>query len=177
MIKLTLQRLLDTGKQTVGRMYINDMPICYTLEDTYRPVKIKHKTRIPAGNYKLVFRKFGRFYEKFSKRFKDIGNDRGMIWVTNVPNYEDILIHIGNTEADTSGCILVGSDIAERDGDWSLIASTVAYRKVYPMIASLMEEGTTILHVQDEKDAFDDVNALRLEDVPDHLMDKIKKGS
>lgn len=164
MQKVVLQRLFDTGKQTLGRLYIDGVGVCYTLEDTYRPKKIKHKTRISAGLYKLQFRKVGRFYNKYSVRFKSIGNDKGMIEITGVPNFLYILIHIGNYETDTSGCVLVGSEMYENDGNWYLKDSTVAYKKVYPLIRGLMEQGDTYIEVRDEKELNDlieeDVNSI-----------------
>lgn len=165
MTKLTLQRLFDTGEETVGRLYLNDIALCWTLEDTYRPVKIKHKTRISAGSYKLVFRKYGRWYEKLKKRFPEIKQERGMLELAEVPNYTDILIHLGNTEGDTSGCILLGSNLREDNGGWKLEDSTTAYKKVYGIIAGLMENDTVILEVKDEKDIDIDIEALGLDGV------------
>ena len=70
--------------------------LCYTLEDQYQTKKIMQETRIPAGSYKIKYRKEGGFHKKYTKRYPDI--HRGMLHVTNVPNFKWILIHTGNTD-------------------------------------------------------------------------------
>lgn len=177
MVKVKLQRLFDTGEETIGRLYLNDIALCWTLEDTYRPAKIKHKTRISAGSYKLAFRKYGRWYEKLKARLPEINQARGMIEVTNVPNYSDILIHTGNTEDHTSGCILLGIGIREDDGGWHLVDSTTAYKKVYGILAGLMEDDVVILEVRDEKEIEIDLKALGIDEVAIDMLKYIKKGS
>lgn len=152
MATIILQRYWDNGNETVGGLLIGGKRVCYTLEDTYRDEKIKHETRIPAGTYKIVFRQFGSHYEKYKKRFNSIGNNRGMLQITGVSNFTDILIHIGNSRKDTSGCILVG-DNATRDGQqWKLLRSTSAYVRIYPIIADLLSENEEVyLEIRDEK--------------------------
>lgn len=153
-MKFILQRYFDTGEQTIGGLYAeNGIRLCYTLEDTYRPVKVMHKTRIPAGLYRLAFRTYGSHYQRYKKKFPKLNHSRGMIQVMNVKNFSDILLHIGNTEADTSGCILLGSHVVEYvSGEFKLIQSTVAYENVYPIIASALENGIVELDVRGEKD-------------------------
>jgi hypothetical protein len=67
------------------------------LEDTVREKKIMHKTAIPEGTYEVIVNR--------SPKFK-----RDLPRLLNVPNFEGILIHRGNTPNDTSGCILVGEN-------------------------------------------------------------------
>lgn len=81
--------------------------ICYTLEDEHRDKKIKHETRIPQGTYQIKLRTWGGFHSKYSRRFANI--HIGMLEITDVPGFTDILIHGGNTDEDTSGCLLVGN--------------------------------------------------------------------
>ncbi len=134
-----LLRFSTTELNTLGIIYsVDDLRRkvfkCFTLEDTYRPVKIKHETRIPAGVYNLALRTYGRVHTEYLKKF---GMDfhKGTIELKNVPNYEGILIHIGNTAKDTSGCILVGSGITP---ERTLISSTLAYKKLYSEIVGLI---------------------------------------
>jgi hypothetical protein len=81
----------------IGALYIDNTFLCFTLEDIERPTKIKHKTAIPRGRYRVVL--------SWSNRFK-----RLLPEVLDVPNFKGIRIHTGNTSADTSGCILVGME-------------------------------------------------------------------
>ena len=140
-ITLVLQRYSDDGNSTLGILMLNNKFLCYTLEDEYREVKLKGETRIPAGRYKITLRTEGTFHAKYSSRFAKI--HKGMLWIRDVPNFEYILIHCGNKQEDTAGCILVGNtSIANIDGKEGFIGeSTEAYRRVYPMIANAMAVG------------------------------------
>ena len=113
--------------------------LAYTLEDEYRSEKKYGETRIPNGTYKLALRKTGGYHQKYSKRFPDI--HIGMLHVTNVPNFEYILIHCGNTDEHTAGCLLVG-DSQENNQitkDGFIGKSTQAYKRIYPRIAEALE--------------------------------------
>lgn len=92
---IRLIRRWFTDKSTVGELFINDEFLCFTLEDKVRDEKIKGQTAIPYGNYNVTI--------DFSNRFQ-----RLMPHILDVPNFEGIRIHAGNTDRDTEGCILVG---------------------------------------------------------------------
>jgi hypothetical protein len=140
MKKLQLKRLLDSGEETVGILYLIENNVktflCFTLEDEYRNVKVKHETRIPEGVYKLNLRTFGRLHEKYLGRFPEF--HKGMIELRSVPNFDAILIHIGNTDGDTSGCVLVGRYAFEVKKRWRLMDSTTAYKSLYNTIVPLL---------------------------------------
>mgnify|MGYP003651949720 FL=1 len=80
--------------------------LCYTLEDESREEKVWGETCIPEGEYCLGLRTTGGLHSKYSKRFADIHS--GMLHVLDVPNFKYILIHCGNTDEDTAGCLLLG---------------------------------------------------------------------
>jgi len=82
-------------KSTIGELYIDNRFECFTLEDRIRALKVPGTTAIPVGNYEVVV--------TWSNRFK-----RPLPLLMNVPNYEGVRIHTGNTDENTEGCLLVG---------------------------------------------------------------------
>jgi hypothetical protein len=114
---LTLERMIFTDTSTIGELRIDGDLLCYTLEDTCRNHKIDSVTAIPAGKYKVIVTE--------SKRFK-----RPLPLLVDVPNFEGIRIHPGNTSEDTEGCILVGM----RKGDNRIYDSRKAFDLLFPEI-------------------------------------------
>src|SRR3990167_10769228 len=101
--------------RTFGQMFVDGAKQCETLEDPVREVegapvtnwKVKSDTAIPRGRYRLVVDRS----EKFSKRASAKAGhpvDVLMPHLLNVPGFDGIRIHSGNTEKDVEGCILVG---------------------------------------------------------------------
>ena len=71
---------------------------------------------------------------------------KGMLHVIDVPNFKWILIHTGNTDEHTAGCLLVG-DSQENNTiikDGFIGKSTNAYKRIYPPIAKALEEGEEV---------------------------------
>ena len=104
LMKLQLQRKTFTNNSTGGELYIDGTYFCDTLEDTCRNlnnggVKIKHETAIPKGTYSVIVNESTRFKRRLPR-------------LLNVPQFEGVLIHAGNTASDTSGCILAGQKYA-----------------------------------------------------------------
>ena len=121
--------------------------LCYTLEDEHRPIdqKVMGETRIPAGTYKMTLRTVGGFHGRYAKRYPDM--HKGMLWVRNVPGFEYILIHSGNTDEHTAGCLLVGDSQYENINskpDGFIGASRTAYERIYPDIAAALESGKNV---------------------------------
>ncbi len=102
-MNLLLERTPSGETCTIGDLYIDGDWFCFILEDIVREVegqpveswKVKGKTAIPAGNYKVQI--------TYSSRFK-----RDLPLLVGVPGFEGIRIHPGNTDADTEGCLLPG---------------------------------------------------------------------
>jgi len=118
--------------------------LCYTLEDERRAFKVKGETRVPAGTYCIELRKEGGFHEKYSKKYP--GLHRGMLHIVDVPNFEYILIHTGNTDEHTSGCLIVG-DAQENNQvlpDGFVGKSVNAYKRIYPTIAKAIANGEDV---------------------------------
>ena len=120
-LNLTLKRIAKRPTYTIGRLYVDGKYFCDTLEDTDRGlsqslplgVNIAKKkqglTAIPVGKYRVTL-------EMQSNRFKSVPFykfcDGYLPRLINVPAYDGVLIHVGNTAKDTEGCILVGENKA-----------------------------------------------------------------
>ena len=92
---ITIKRLYKTDTSVIGELLVNGIWECFTLEDAERPVKIKGETAIPKGTYRVIINESNRF-----KRLLPL--------LIDVPNFEGVRIHSGNSNHDTEGCILVG---------------------------------------------------------------------
>ena len=109
-MKLEVLRISSESDSTSGLVFdvTNGRKfLCYSLEDEYRSEKVMHETRVPAGTYKILLRKEGGFHGRYTKKY---GPDfhKGMLHVQDVPGFKWILIHTGNTDEHTSGCLIVG---------------------------------------------------------------------
>ena len=117
--------------------------MCYTLEDEARALKVKGETRVPAGTYNIGLRTEGGFHSKYSKKY--FGIHVGMLHVLDVPNFEYILIHTGNTDEHTAGCLLLGDTSQQNINKEGFIGgSTSAYKRVYPIIANALVKGEQV---------------------------------
>ena len=122
MINLTLIRSFKGPEYTIGHLYIDGKYFCDTLEDVDRglnskmslqeiqKVKIKHETAIPIGMYYVNMNTISPKYSNFSKYPYAEPYNAKMPRIKNIPGYDGVLIHPGNSKRDTSGCILVGEN-------------------------------------------------------------------
>jgi hypothetical protein len=144
-MKLKVLRFSSQEDSTSGiLMEENDLGLrflCYTLEDERRVLKVRGETRIPAGKFNITLRTVGGMTQRYEERFPDI--HKGMLWVRDVPNFEYILIHCGNTDDHSAGCLLLGdsqeNNIIIKDG--FIGKSSQAYKRIYPKIANHLENG------------------------------------
>ena len=131
-MNLELQRLYHLKQCTIGTLSIDGLFVCYTLEDIVRPpgVKIPGDTAIPEGEYRVIV--------DWSNRFQ-----RFMPKLLDVPGFEGIRIHPGNTHKDTSGCILVGM---EKDIEHErILKSKDAYAIVYMEILGKVQKKRPVI--------------------------------
>ena len=143
-MKLTVVRTQFGTDATNGLLFIDGIFECYTLEDQYQAVKVMHETCIPEGTYDIKFRKTGGFHSKYSERYKNA--HYGMLHIQDVPNFTYILIHTGNTDEHTSGCLIVGEtqQDLEVSKDGFIGSSTVAYKKMYAKVAGQLLQGKDV---------------------------------
>ena len=139
-MKVEVLRLKDDGNTTVGVFLIDGVGFCGTIEDEARTVKVQNETCIPTGTFNLSLRNEGGYNQKYLDKY---GSDfhKGMLCIWNKPDwilekdglvFQYILIHTGNFESDTSGCILPNYGVNYNTMAGSSSAS--AYRDLYPVL-------------------------------------------
>ena len=111
-MEILVTRAPSSDRATLGTLFVDGKQECVTLEDVVRVddpatpqnegAKVWGATAIPAGRYRVII--------NMSPRLK-----KPMMRLLNVPNFTGILIHSGNTDINTLGCILVGQQIVGRD--------------------------------------------------------------
>lgn len=136
-MKLVLKRIAKKTTYTIGKLYINDVYFCDTLEDTDRglsssmsldAIKAKKEaanTAIPTGTYKVSMNVVSNKYSN-SPFYKKLCSSK-VPKLLNVPGFDGILIHTGNDNTDTEGCILVG----ENKQAGKVLNSKVTFEKLY----------------------------------------------
>ena len=149
-MKLTLKRIYTCKDYTIGHLYVDGSYICDTLEDTDRmldssmtldqiaKIKVKGMTAIPTGRYKVLMNIVSPKYSK-SKYYMNICKGR-VPRLDNVPGYSGVLIHVGNTAADTEGCLLLGYNKVKGQ----VLNSKVAFENVYNKLSIAKSIGQTI---------------------------------
>ena len=109
-MELLLKRIARRNGYTIGKLYVNDKYVCDTIEDQdrffYGKPKMKRETAIPCGRYEIT-------QNVFSNRFGNKTFYKNLCGgylprLLNVPQFNGVLIHCGNSSADTEGCLLVG---------------------------------------------------------------------
>jgi hypothetical protein len=125
---LLMRRDPSADGSTIGRLFIDGIFEAFTLEDVVRPgPKVMHETAIPAGRYQVDI--------TMSERFQ-----RMLPVLLDVPGFTGVRIHPGNTNADTSGCILIGQSRAHD----SISSSKLAMQALQPKIAGALARGEQV---------------------------------
>ena len=141
-MELKVYRFSSQSQTTLGALKIDGKFECYTLEDQHQDIKVKGETRIPKGTYNIGLRTVGGFDARYKAKFSF---HKGMLQVLNVPGFEYILIHIGNDEDDTAGCLLVGNTANNNRLNKGFIGdSTTAYKSLYPKVLKAIESGLDV---------------------------------
>lgn len=149
-MKLTLKRIAKRDTYTIGRLYINGEYFCDTLEDKDRGLKqsmslseikakkVYGKTAIPAGEYEITLHIISPKYSKKPWFVKFCGAK--MPRILNIPGYDGVLIHEGNSDKDTCGCVLVGKNTAVG----KVLESKNTFAKLYPILKAASDKGERI---------------------------------
>jgi len=117
--------------------------LAYTIEDEHREEKVAGETRVPAGTYEIKLRTTGGFHSRYTAKYGDF--HKGMLHVQDVPGFEYILIHTGNTDEHTEGCLLVGDTSQQNVTKNGFIgASGDAYKRIYPDLAQWILDGNKL---------------------------------
>ena len=165
-MKIKVIRSKSNNISTISKFYFNDKQMGVGVEDVRRDVKIKNITCIPEGVYEMGFHissKFSSIYFRDDEGNLIESKDRilpeeilkyktphEMIQVLNVPNYEYILWHFGNSASDTEGCYIVGSStgmLNDKAGipQLGVMASRIKYKEIYPIIFKALKSGKVIV--------------------------------
>jgi len=128
-VKLTLERLERTPAYTSGRLLIDGAFECWVLEDPVREgPKVHGETAIPEGTYAVRITHSHRF-------------GRPMPQIMDVPGFEGIRIHAGNTVEDTEGCLLVGNKRAAA----TVFESRAAFKALYAKLEDAKDRQEPII--------------------------------
>lgn len=123
------ERIFSDSESSFSLVFVDGLFECFFIEDEPRDVKVPKETRIPEGMYDIRVRPWGGFHNRYQDKFPDI--HKGMLEVCDVPGFSDILIHCGNYESNTEGCLLPNTGVYAADGNITGQASVTAYKKLY----------------------------------------------
>ena len=135
-------RYNDDGETTLGLLYIDDKFYCYTLEDTFREVKVQGKTRIPAGSYTLDFLKQLTPLTLTYRKTRDWFDYH--LEIKNVPDFTGVYVHNGGTSADTEGCLLIANGISAIDTAKTLSNSRQTFEEFYKLIGNSLRNNYAV---------------------------------
>ena len=138
-MRLKLIRIYKGKEYTIGRLYVDGVYFCDTLEDTDRGLssamlhgtilkkKVPGKTAIPTGTYFIDMATVSPRF-KSRKWAKPYGGRVPRL--QGVRGFDGVLIHVGNTAGDTDGCILVGKNKVKG----KVLDSTATYVKLFELL-------------------------------------------
>jgi hypothetical protein len=148
-MNLTVKRFADNGDTTLGILYINGIFECFTVEDEEKESKVRGETRVPEGLYDISLRAEGGYHSKYTTKYGSM--HKGMLCIHNAPNwkivnagmeFQYILIHTGNTDEHTMGCLLVNDAVSGKTFTGS--SSVDAYKAMYPKVADAILRGEEV---------------------------------
>lgn len=148
-MELKLKRIALRDTYTIGRLYVDNHYFCDTLEDKVRDInkdgdlndvgegKVYAKTAIPYGRYEVTMKVKS---PKFSQRTAYNWCSGYLPRLLNVPHFEGILIHAGNSADSSAGCLIVG----ENKIKGQVINSMATLKKLVPILKRASDSGEKI---------------------------------
>ncbi len=135
-MELYLSRQIYTDESTIGKLFVDRVFECMTLEDVRRPdgEKVYGATCIPPGRYQIKL----RYSQKFA---------HWMPWLQAVPGFEYVYFHAGNDAQSTEGCLLTGS--YNPSAPDHLYKSKIAFDALYPKIEQAVKSGECWITIED----------------------------
>lgn len=139
-MELLLQRIKHNDQGTLSLLFVGLELYAFVPEDPPQAVKVKGRTRIPEGRYRVTLEHSPRFSDDYAKRFKV--DKYLMLGIAGVPGFSGIRFHIGNSAEDTEGCVLPNAQcVINPEGRDTFGLSTPAYEKFYREVAPFVAEG------------------------------------
>ena len=149
-MELIVDRKWKKQSYTISNLIIDNKVFCQVLEDTDRgldssmslakilELKKPSITAIPRGTYEVTLDVYS---PKFGSKsfYKEVCNGK-LPRLLNVKGFEGILIHAGNTDKDTAGCLLVGMNLEKG----KVINSRETFRELYKLLKDVHDEGEKI---------------------------------
>lgn len=152
-MNILLDRKYKKSTYTIGNLYIDGNFFCNTCEDKDRgltkdmpldkikEIKISSKTAIPTGTYEITLNITSPKYSNYSKYKWAKAIDAKVPRLLNVPGFEGILMHPGNSDKDSSGCILVGENTVVG----KVLNSVNTFNKLYAKLKQAADQGEKII--------------------------------
>lgn len=167
-MKVLVLREPSEADWTLSTFFFDDKETGVGIEDEKRTVKVKGETCISEGVYEMGLRASPKF--SYSYYRDDEGNlidnksrktielqkkyhtAHEMIWVMDVPNFEFILWHWGNTDDNTDGCYIVGSKFGTIDKQKAVLSSREKYIEIYPILYQAIKKGKVTVEYKSKND-------------------------
>lgn len=149
-MELRIDRKYKKQSYTISNLYIDGKWFCNCLEDAdrglddsmsedlIRTLKKPSITAIPRGTYEITLDVVSPKYSKV-QFYKDICNGK-VPRLKNVKGFDGILIHAGNTDKDSSGCLLVGQNKVKGQ----VVNSKETFKQLYKLLQDGKSRGEKI---------------------------------